>query len=246
MNAGILGLRLLAASDSLRNFEFDWPATSGRWAIAIAAIVALVAVAIGVYRLDSRGLNRGWRVLLTALRLAVIALLVVIAVNPQERLRQMAFRPSRVAILADTSLSMRFPEKSANNSNSPAAQRNRADAVRALLADSPLLAELQKQHNVRIYTFDSGLASPPAVILPAQAEGTARRGPALGRASRGQKRYEGRRFEHGPIEDQIVARRLERNPAAARARDAARRGRDPSGPAVGRTDSFRHRGHFRR
>src|ERR1700722_9013701 len=99
MNGPMLSLRLLAVSDSLRNFEFDWPATPGRWAIAIAAIVALVAVAIGVYRLDSRGLNRGWRVLLTALRLAVIALLVVIAVNPQERIRQMAFRPSGVAIL---------------------------------------------------------------------------------------------------------------------------------------------------
>jgi hypothetical protein len=177
MNAPMLSLRLLAASDSLRNFEFDWPATPGRWAIAIAATVALVAVTIGVYRIDLRGLNRGRLVLLTALRLAVIALLVVIAVNPQERIRQMAFRPSRVAILADTSLSMRFPEKSANDSNSPATQRNRADAVRALLADSPLLAELQKQHNVRIYTFDSGLASPPAVALPAQAEGTATEAP---------------------------------------------------------------------
>ncbi len=155
MNGSILGAGLLAASDSLRNFEFDWPTTAGRWAVTMTAIAVLVAVAIGVYRLDARSLSRGWRVLLTTLRLAVIALLIVIAVNPQERIRKMAFRPSRVAILADTSLSMRFPEKVSGDSTSPAWQRNRADAIRALLADSPLLAELQKQHNVRIYTFDS-------------------------------------------------------------------------------------------
>jgi hypothetical protein len=142
MSGSILSGGLLAASDSLRNFEFDWPTTPGRWAVTATAIVILVATAIGVYRLDTRGLSRGWRALLTALRLAVIAVLVVIAVNPQERIRQMAFRPSRVAILADTSLSMRFPEKVVGDSSSPAAQRNRADAIRALLADSPLLAEL--------------------------------------------------------------------------------------------------------
>jgi hypothetical protein len=164
------GAGLVAASDSLRNIELDWPATPGRWAMMIAALVVLVVVAVGVYRRDTRGLGRGWQVLLTALRLAVIAGLLVIAVNPQERIRQMAFRPSRVAILADTSLSMRFPEKAASASAAAGTQRSRADAVRALLANTPLLSELQKQHNVRIYTFDAGLASPPEVVLPAQAE----------------------------------------------------------------------------
>ncbi len=54
MNGSMLGLRLLAASDSLRNFEFDWPVTPAAGRSTIAAIVALVAVAIGVYRLDTR------------------------------------------------------------------------------------------------------------------------------------------------------------------------------------------------
>ncbi len=126
MSGSMLYLGLLAADDSLRNFEFDWPATPARWAVTIAALVALIVVAVGVYRIDTRGLARGWRVLLTALRLAVIAGLLVIAFNPQERIRQMAFRPSRVAVLADVSLSMRFPEKTATASTSPAGQRNRA------------------------------------------------------------------------------------------------------------------------
>jgi hypothetical protein len=184
MSGYLWGAGLLAASDSLRNFEFDWPSSPGRWAVTVTTVVVMIAVAVGCYRLDTRGLSRGWRVLLTALRLAAIAGLLVIAVNPQERIRQMAFRPSRVAILADTSLSMRFPEKTASTSTPAEAQRNRADAVRALLADSPLLAELQKQHNVRIYTFDSGLTSPPAVILPAQAERAAIESPRPGQTQK--------------------------------------------------------------
>ena len=191
-----LGLGLLAADDALRNWELDWPATPLRWAITIAAVVVLVGVAISVYRLDTRGLSRGWRVLLTMLRLVVIAGLFVIAFNPQERIRQMAFRPSRVAILADTSLSMRFPEKTVGAAASPASERNRADAVRALLADSPLLAELQKQHDVQIYTFDSGLASPPAVIRHARGERTLDsppQGPSLSQAPRRAARATGRR-----------------------------------------------------
>ena len=140
--------------------------------------------------LTRRGLARGWRVLLTALRLAVIAGLLVIAFNPQERIRQMAFRPSRVAILADVSLSMRFPEKAATASTAPEAQRNREEAVRALLADSPLLGDLQKHHNVRVYTFDTELATPPAEVFPAQAERTAsgpdlKTSPARGRTDKG-------------------------------------------------------------
>jgi|HubBroStandDraft_6_1064221.scaffolds.fasta_scaffold15990_2 hypothetical protein len=184
MSGYLWGAGLLAASDSLRNFEFDWPSSPGRWAVTVTTVVVMIAVAVGCYRLDTRGLSRGWRVLLTALRLAAIAGLLVIAVNPQERIRQMAFRPSRVAILADTSLSMRFPEKTASTSTPAEAQRNRADAVRALLGDSPLLAELQKQHNVRIYTFDSGLTSPPAVILPAQAERAAIESPRPGQTQK--------------------------------------------------------------
>jgi hypothetical protein len=177
MSGSLLNPGLLAAGDALRSIEFDWPATPLGWAAAIGALVLLVVVTVDVYRRDTRTLGRGWRILLTTLRLAAIAGLVIIAVNPQERTRQMSFRPSRVAILVDTSLSMRFPE-SGNAGDAPVSvkgsgatsQPSRADAVRSLLANSSLLADLRKQHNVRIYTFDAGLSSQPQAILPAETE----------------------------------------------------------------------------
>ena len=74
---------------------------------------------------------------------------------------------------------MRFPEKAAGDRRRPgsAAQPRRKPSGRSW----PIRLfwrELQKHHNVRVYTFDTGLASPPAVVLPAQAERTAARHPA--------------------------------------------------------------------
>jgi hypothetical protein len=169
MIAGLFGARLLlaAASDeALRTIEFDWPRTPLSWIVAIGVVLALVSLAISIYRRDARESGRGWQYVLTGLRLAVILSLVAIAINPQERTRQIAYRPSRVAVLIDTSLSMRFPETVADRSE---AARTRAESVRDLMMRSTLIAELRKQHNVRVYTFDSALTGPHAVF-PSQAE----------------------------------------------------------------------------
>jgi hypothetical protein len=161
------GWTLAAASDeSLRTIEFDWPGSPLHWVAGAGAVLALCVLAITIYRRDARESGRGWQYLLTGLRLLVIAALVAIAINPQERTRQIAYRPSRVVVLIDTSLSMRFPESSANPSDS---SRTRADSVRDLMTKSQLLTELRKQHNVRVYTFDAGMAGPHAVY-PSQAE----------------------------------------------------------------------------
>jgi hypothetical protein len=169
MSAGLFGYGgvLAAASDeALHTVEFDWPGTPLHWIAAVGIVLALIALAISIYRRDARESGRGWRYVLTGLRLAVIAALVAIAINPQERTRQIAYRPSRVAVLIDTSLSMRFPESGSNPSESA---KTRAESVRDLMTQSPLVTELRKQHNVRVYTFDSGLTGPHAVY-PSQAE----------------------------------------------------------------------------
>jgi hypothetical protein len=168
MSVGLLrGIVLAAASDdALRSFEFDWPGSVLQWVAAVGIVLTLVTLAISVYRRDARESGRTWQYVLTALRLAVIASLVVIAINPQERTRQIAYRPSRVAVLIDTSLSMRFPETATKPS---AGARTRAEAVRELMEHSAVISELRKQHNVRVYTFDSGLTGPHAVF-PSQAE----------------------------------------------------------------------------
>lgn len=169
MSAGLIGWTgvLAAASDeALRTVEFDWPGTPLHWVAAVGIVLALIVLAISIYRRDARESGRGWQYLLTGLRLAVIAALVAIAINPQERTRQIAYRPSRVAVLIDTSLSMRFPESGSNPSESA---KTRAESVRDLMTRSALVTELRKQHNVRVYTFDSGLTGPHAVY-PSQAE----------------------------------------------------------------------------
>ncbi|HXY35998.1 MAG TPA: hypothetical protein VEI07_17310, partial [Planctomycetaceae bacterium] len=150
MSAGLFAsaLMLAASDEALRTIEFDWPGTALQWVAGIGIVLALCSLAISVYRRDARESGPAWRYLLTGLRLAVIASLLVIAVNPQERTRQIAYRPSRVAVLIDTSLSMRFPESTARPSE---AARTRADAVRDLMLHSPLISELRKQHNVRVY-----------------------------------------------------------------------------------------------
>ena len=170
MSAGLFAsaLMLAASDEALRTIEFDWPGTVLQWVAGIGIVLALCSLAISVYRRDARESGPAWRYLLTGLRLAVIASLLVIAVNPQERTRQIAYRPSRVAVLIDTSLSMRFPESTARPSE---AARTRADAVRDLMLHSPLISELRKQHNVRVYTFDSGLTG-PYVVYPSHAERT--------------------------------------------------------------------------
>src|SRR5690606_28190099 len=97
---------------------------------------------------------RGW---LLTLRLAVIAGIVVIALNPQHRTQRVTHRPSRVALLVDTSVSMRFPN---GESTSSAAGPTRAEAVEQLLSGSQLIPRLQERHEVSLYTFDSGLRGP--------------------------------------------------------------------------------------
>jgi hypothetical protein len=158
---------LAAASDAaLRTIEFDWPGSPLHWVAGVGVVLALLALAISIYRRDAHESGRGWQYCLTALRLAVLVSLAAIALNPQERTRQIAYRPSRVAVLIDTSLSMRFPETAARPSES---SRTRAEAVRDLMTVSPLLSELRKEHNVRVYSFDSTLTGPHAAY-PSQAE----------------------------------------------------------------------------
>jgi hypothetical protein len=94
---------------------------------------------------------------LSLLRLGLLAGLAVVALNPQERTQKNAYRPSQAVLLVDTSTSMQQPEKDPRlvGSGRP---RTRSEAVRELLADSPLIEELRKVHHVELYTFDSDVS----------------------------------------------------------------------------------------
>lgn len=159
-----LDLTTLAA-DTRMAWEVDLPDGPIQWGVWLTVAAAGVAWVAWMYAKDTRELHPFWKTWLLVLRLGAWAGLLIIAVNPQERTQTTSFRPSRVAVAVDTSLSMQLPEKSldeaANGESAEAASvRTRADAVREFLERSSLIAELQKSHDVSLFTFDSTLAGP--------------------------------------------------------------------------------------
>lgn len=159
---------MLLAADSRTAWELDLPSSSTGWFASFLVLVLGVLWIAGIYLRDTVELHPFWKVWLLVLRLGTWGGLIAIAINPQERTQTTAFRPSRVALAVDTSLSMQLPEKSPSDSaasdvatpSDPNATRTRAAAVRDLLVNSPLIADLQRNHEVSIYTFDSSLAGP--------------------------------------------------------------------------------------
>uniref|UniRef100_A0A7C2NWR2 VWA domain-containing protein n=1 Tax=Schlesneria paludicola TaxID=360056 RepID=A0A7C2NWR2_9PLAN len=159
--ANWLTLTLFGAAetaDTLTAREFDWPESPLVRFLAIVGCIAVAAWIIALYRKDTAELSRGWHGFLAGLRLMVLAVLLVIALNPQDRTQRTAFRPSRVALLVDTSLSMRHPAESVDSAGH--VSESRMEAVTSLLARSPLLSRLQRDHEVSLYTFDAALNGP--------------------------------------------------------------------------------------
>ncbi len=155
------------AADTRMAWEVDLPDSPVAWLGWLALAVVGIAWIVAFYLRDTQELHPAWKVWLLVLRLGAWGGLLAIAVNPQERTQTTSFRPSRVAIAVDTSLSMQLPESSPEESDSAKTDgteikpiRPRADAVRELLERSPLIAELQRNHDVSVFTFDSTQAGP--------------------------------------------------------------------------------------
>lgn len=136
----------------------QWEPTD--WLLAGTFLLAAVYV-VGLYLRDTRALpERGrwfWRGWMTLLRMGVLGGLFLIFLNPHERTEMQAYRPSRVVLLVDTSASMEQPELDPRSSGTRGV-RSRSAAVRALLADSPLIEALRRTHQVDLYTFDADLS----------------------------------------------------------------------------------------
>lgn len=146
--------------------ELDLPQSPLGWTLLIGGSLLVVAWVAWLYRRDTAELKPFWRIWLAALRLATLAGILVIALNPHDRTQKDAFRPSRVGILVDTSLSMRHPATSASPTGSvPESDRStRTEAALKLLGQSKLIEQLRQQHEVSIYSFDSGLSGPHRVF----------------------------------------------------------------------------------
>jgi hypothetical protein len=172
-------ISLLAAVDSatLTVREFDWPTTPQGWLMLLVGGSVLVLWTVWLYLKDTAEFSWFWKTWLTSLRIATLASLMIIALNPSDRTQKQSYRPSRVAVLVDTSLSMRHPATSTKDGGTSAGP-SRAEAAKQLLVESKLIDTLRKQHEVSLYTFDSELSSPHRVftrqmktVAPAESEG---------------------------------------------------------------------------
>lgn len=169
--------------------ELDLPESTPGILIAVAGLAALFTITIRTSLRDTRFLSRTARTLLLVPRLLVLALLLIVLLNPRTRTQLSRLEKSRVGIVIDTSLSMQWPATDpapANSTSGSAATpgtaapgtpepasavgESRSDAVIRKLLVSPVLEELSRDHSVSVYTFDSTLTGPWAII----SEGTVR------------------------------------------------------------------------
>ena len=161
------------ATESFEAIEFGLPESAGGMLVLIAGLVVLVGLAVRTSLKDSRFLSRGWRVTLLVPRLAVLAIVVAILVNPSRRTQTSRTEQSRVGVLVDTSLSMAYPAAVVETDSGivkavnaePGKSISRLEAVRQTLVDSDVLRQLSETHAVSLYTFDSVLKGPQAVIV---------------------------------------------------------------------------------
>ncbi len=124
----------------------------GDWGpAAVAALVLLGALVVGLSWYDLRDMTRARRWSLIALRASVYGLAVLMLLEPALELRNVTKVKNRVAVLVDTSRSqtLRVEDDS-----------TRLDRVREALgkdAARKLLTEPNEDHAFDVYTFDEGL-----------------------------------------------------------------------------------------
>lgn len=162
-----LPLAVAEATETIRSVEVDLPSQPWQWLVAGIGLAGVLLVVVLLYIRDTASFSTPWRIWLTVLRLAVFAGLLVIALNPQERTRKTSLRPSRVALLVDTSLSMRYPADVADAGDSATgaeSQLTRSQAVTEFLSASPIVETLRERHEVSVFTFDSTLSGPHNVL----------------------------------------------------------------------------------
>ena len=165
--AVVFALPLLQASsglsgDELTLLHWQWPVSPWGWTLLIGGFALAAGWIVLLQRRDTAALPRPLRAFLLSLRLAALAILFVVVLSPQRRTLRESFRPSEVSVLVDVTGSMQQPLAGPDD---PDRGRSRADAVRELLDESPLLDRLSKRHSVNVYTFGEELSAQP-VRLP--------------------------------------------------------------------------------
>jgi hypothetical protein len=157
----------LLAADTIRTtFELGRIQSNTDWIVPIGVFVAVLLFVWRMYRRDSVELRPVWKWLLTLLRVATFAGLLIFYLQPHWRSEREEVRNSRVLLLADTSLSMSTPD---GDSLSPSAAATRSQQLIKALKDSDFLARLRKTHDVAIFPFAEDLKRDRMVTLMKEA-----------------------------------------------------------------------------
>ncbi|MCA9008733.1 MAG: VWA domain-containing protein [Planctomycetaceae bacterium] len=163
-------------TQSFRTTELDLPESTAGILLLLGSIAVLAGLTVRTALKDSRFLKARARAILLIPRLLLLALVLMIVLNPQQRTQLSRVEKSRVSILLDTSLSMAWSAADPVNdgtqvenqeidiSRSPGTSETRADMAVKSLISSGVLSELSRKHTVSIYTFDSAMTGPWAIV----------------------------------------------------------------------------------
>lgn len=147
-------LPLLATQTLRTTFEWGRIESNADWILPIAAFVGAVLFVRWMYRKDAVELGPVLSWTLTFLRVAVFVGLLIVYLEPRWRVEREIVKNSRVAVLADTSLSMGLVDAGASVVGEASSRSGQlADA----LSFDGFLPKLREVHDVGVFAFDSEL-----------------------------------------------------------------------------------------
>jgi hypothetical protein len=122
------------------------------WFVFAGVVGLVIAYVAWMYRRDGVELSPAKTLLLGLLRLGAFAGILLFFLQLERRADREVIRPSRVAVLVDTSQSMGLADPSSDSAASP----SRSEQAIAALREGPLLPDLRRKHDVVVYRFDQG------------------------------------------------------------------------------------------
>lgn len=131
------------------------------WLLLLTLCAGIVAYVVVMYWFDSVELSRGVSWTLLLLRVLAFGGILFFFLDMEKRTEEREIKPSRAAVLVDTSQSMAL--RDTDNSGSESTP-SRIEQVVAELRRGDLLAQLREQHDVSVYQFDES-AEPQQVAF---------------------------------------------------------------------------------
>lgn len=125
------------------------------WLLLVAVCAAVIGYVVVMYWRDSVELGRGLTWSLVLLRILAFGGILFFFLDLEKRTEQREVKPSRAALLIDTSQSMAIKDAGDAAASGPTS-RSRIQDVIAELAGGQLLEDLRQRHQVAVYAFDEG------------------------------------------------------------------------------------------